>query len=78
MADFPCRCGAMIKTTGALYPVELLMIVDHEVSERDTWESIGERMTHVFRCFECHRLWVFRDGLNVEPASYALEDLDAA
>ena len=31
------------------------------------------RMTHVFPCSECGRLWILENGMNREPVSYARE-----
>jgi hypothetical protein len=79
VATFLCRCGAVIHTSGGVpHPTELLMIADHDIGE-DTWDGAVQtpglyaRMTHVFPCCGCRRLWIFENGMDKEPVSYARE-----
>lgn len=79
MAKFLCRCGAVIRTSGEVpHPTELLMIADREIGE-DTSDGAVQmpdlyaRMTHVFPCSECGRLWIFENGMDRAPVSYARE-----
>ena len=54
------------------------MIADGEVGE-DTWDGavqipdLYSRITHVFPCSERGRLWIFENGMDKEPVSYARE-----
>jgi hypothetical protein len=79
VAKFLCRCGAQIRTSGGIpHDTELLMIADREIGD-ETWEGpldMGEvyaRMTHVFPCSDCGRLWIFWQGFDAEPVSYMPE-----
>jgi hypothetical protein len=52
------------------------MIADKAVSDQEsqlTWTDLQARMTHLFPCPECGRLWVYWDGMASEPTSYARE-----
>lgn len=54
------------------------MIADRALTEVD-WErpvdlaDLYGRMTHIFPCAECGRLWIFSDGFEAEPRSYLPE-----
>ena len=54
------------------------MIRDREVGD-DSWEGaiqmrdLYARMTHVFPCSECGRLWIFWKGFDANPVSYVPE-----
>ena len=63
----------MIHTSGEVpHPTELLMIADREIDE-DTSDGgvqmpdLYARMTHVFPCSECGRLWIFENAMDRGP-----------
>lgn len=79
MAKFLCRCGGIIHTSGEVpHPTELLMIPEREIGD-DAWDGslkmsdLYARMRHVFPCSQCGRLWIFWQGFDGEPTSYAPE-----
>ncbi len=54
------------------------MIADHEIAD-ESWGGAVEmsdlyaRMTHVFSCPDCGRLWIFWRGFDGPPVAYAPE-----
>lgn len=75
MAKFLCRCGSVVRTSGAIpNPAELLLISDVKYDEfhgEVNAEALYREMTHAFRCSTCGRLWIYWDGMESVPTEYA-------
>lgn len=77
MAKFLCHCGEILQTSGPIpNPIEWKVISDEKFDDFEGMtdaEDIYLAGRSMFRCPRCDRLWVFWDGFDQPPRSYAPE-----
>ena len=74
MPSILCKCGERLAYGEIPCPIEWLAISD-SAYELHTGsidaESLYREMTSILRCPSCDRLWVFWNGFDSDPTSYA-------
>lgn len=76
MAKFLCRCGAVIHTSGGIpNPHQWMLVSDMDFDQLAPAgsDALYRAATIAFRCGSCNRLWIYWDGFDSEPISYAPE-----
>ncbi|WP_299107024.1 hypothetical protein [uncultured Tenacibaculum sp.] len=80
MSKFKCKCRKIIRLNQIPNPNEWLIISDIDYDNYSGMidsEKLYTKMESMFKCFNCGRLWVFWDGLDLEPTSYKIEKVDS-
>ena len=76
MPYITCRCNKKISYSNIPCEHEWLMISDtafDSLSSPANIENIYNSMTHILKCPDCNRLWVFWNGFDNPASAYLPE-----
>lgn len=76
MPSILCKCGEKLNFGEIPNPIEWLMISDEEFEKFQGTvdsEAIYREMSSALKCPRCKRLWIFWNGFDFAPLSYAPE-----
>lgn len=77
MGKFLCRCGATVRTSGAVPNPSGWKVLSDELFDEFTGEVDSEVIyraaTSAYTCADCARLWIYVDGVSGVPVSYLPE-----
>lgn len=76
MPSMLCKCGNKLSFGEIPNPIEWLLISDEKFDKFQggvDLEAIYREMNSALKCSRCGRLWVFWNGFDSAPVSYAQE-----
>jgi hypothetical protein len=78
MPSIACKCGSRLSFGEIPNPIEWLMISDDDFDtfpEKVDASEIYANVTHMLKCTNCNRLWIFWNGFQSAPTSYMPEGI---
>jgi hypothetical protein len=79
MPSIMCRCGTRLRYGEIPNPIEWLAISDtnyDKFTNTAEAEQLYSEFTHILKCQNCGRLWIYCDGFGNEPTCYLPERID--
>lgn len=79
MPKIICKCGVTLRYGDIPNPIEWLMIADEDFDKFSgsvDAEELYVIFTHMLRCPNCSRLWVFWNGFSEDPQVFTPDAAD--